>query len=309
MRFIGAVGLCLILVPAALTVGQTITVGMSLSNGGNVSVSGVETIVETARPATLSGRLTTATFGWSASPCPAAVKIRFFRPSTPARPIPTFDLVGERGPFAVNEPVRLNPVNGTLFATEAVMLTPPVDVQAGDVVAITNLTSCRGPVFANWVVLAPPPAGPWFAVQGDTPSAMMTPGTQRSGYIFLTASGTSASLGLIGNRFEVRLTATDPRTGAVTQRTPNLITDRSGYFSLPEFTGDSTFPEVIVKMVDATRSPALGGNYWFFHAPLTDVQYVITVTDLLTGSTKSYTNGSTGSGQLCGGVDTSAFRP
>ena len=83
--------------------------------------------------------------------------------------------------------------------------------------------------------------------------------------------------------------------------------DIAGYFSLPDFTGDPRFPEVTVKMVDATRSPALGGDFWFFHAPLTDVQYTLTVKDQHTGAVKTYSNSSASPSQLCGGVDTSAF--
>jgi len=88
---------------------------------------------------------------------------------------------------------------------------------------------------------------------------------------------------------------------------PNPLGSSAGFFSLPDFTGDPTFPEVTVKMVDATGSPALGGDFWFFHAPLTDVQYTLTVEDRTTGAVKTYSNGSSSSGQLCGGVDTSAF--
>jgi hypothetical protein len=77
--------------------------------------------------------------------------------------------------------------------------------------------------------------------------------------------------------------------------------------SLPDFTGDPTFPEVMIKMVDARASPALGGDFWFFHAPLTDVQYTIMVTDTFTGAVKTYTNDSVNPGQLWGEADTSAF--
>ena len=63
----------------------------------------------------------------------------------------------------------------------------------------------------------------------------------------------------------------------------------------------------MIKMVDATGSPALGGDFWFFHAPLTDVQYTITVTDSRFLTVRTYTNTSGSPGQLCGGVDTSAF--
>jgi hypothetical protein len=99
----------------------------------------------------------------------------------------------------------------------------------------------------------------------------------------------------------------NPRNGAVTFGVPNPLGDSAGYFSLPDFTGDPTFPEIMVKMVDATGSPALGGDFWFFHSPLTDVQYTLTVTDQATLAVRTYTNTSGSPGQLCGAADTSAF--
>jgi hypothetical protein len=123
----------------------------------------------------------------------------------------------------------------------------------------------------------------------------------------ILAATDSDGLVLLGGRFSVGLFATDPRTGAISVGVQNTLGDTAGYFSLPDFTGDPTFPEVTVKMVDATGSPALGGDFWFFHAPLTDVQYTLTVTDQTTGTVKTYSNSSGSPGQLCGGVDTSAF--
>ena len=60
-------------------------------------------------------------------------------------------------------------------------------------------------------------------------------------------------------------------------------------------------------VIAATGSPALGGDFWFFHAPLTDLQYTITVTDSRFRTVRTYTSTSGSPGQLCGGVDTSAF--
>ena len=86
------------------------------------------------------------------------------------------------------------------------------------------------------------------------------------------------------------------------------LNDRAGYFSLPDFTGDAAFPEVMIKMADATAAPPpFGGSFWFFHASMTDVTYTITVTDQATGLTRAYSN--SGNGQFCGGADTNAFPP
>ncbi len=116
------------------------------------------------------------------------------------------------------------------------------------------------------------------------------------------ASGTE--LALLGNRFRVTLSAVDPRTGntGVGQAMPQG--DRFGYFSLPDFTGDPAFPEVFVKMADATSS---SGGFWVFHTGLTDVQYTMTVTDTVTGAVKTYQNDRSNPARLCGGSDTAAF--
>jgi hypothetical protein len=194
-----------------------------------------------------------------------------------------------------------------------VTLSPPVDVHAGDLIAVTNLTTCGGPVHANWSLGAPPPVDfTSFTVPGDVTSTVTSgnfgPIAQS---IFLTGSGSGPALGLLGNRFTVTLSATDPRTGVTADGIPSNLgcCGQAGYFSLPSFTGDPMFPEVTVKMVDATRVPALGGTFWFFYSALTDVQYTLTVTDQMNGRTRTYSNISGGPGQLCGGADTSAFPP
>jgi hypothetical protein len=105
---------------------------------------------------------------------------------------------------------------------------------------------------------------------------------------------------LLGNRFRVDLTATDPRTGAHATGHSNPQADRFGYFSLPELTGDPTLPEILVKMVDATSLP--GGGFWVFYSGLTDLRYELTVSDTLTGRTSDYRSDG-----LCGAADTSAF--
>ena len=76
--------------------------------------------------------------------------------------------------------------------------------------------------------------------------------------------------------------------------------DRFGFFSLPEVTGDPKFPEVIVKMIDAT---ALDGNFWFFHTGLTSLSYTLTVTDSMTTVSRTYESAT----PFCGGADTHAF--
>jgi hypothetical protein len=288
---------------------QTLSVGTSGIYDGNVSPAGVVTAIEDSG-ANFDGTATSATFGWSTSPCLAAVKIKFFRPVSVFGTLIQFDFLAERGPFGVTQAVQttdpfLPPV------TQTVTLAPPVSLHAGDLIAIANLTTCGGPTRATVFT----PAG--FPIDLTLPPALVVPGDVTSTIprgsipfteaVFVFASGPSPVLPLLNSRFRVTLQATDPRNGAIAVGVPNRIGNAAGYFSLPDFTGDPSFPEVMIKMVDATGSPALGGDFWFFHAPLTDVQYTLTVTDQTTGAVQTYSNSSGSPGQLCGGVDTSAF--
>lgn len=113
---------------------------------------------------------------------------------------------------------------------------------------------------------------------------------------------------LLGSRFGFTLAAQDTRTGVAVAGHAVPQTDRFGYFSLPDLTGDSQFPEVAIKMVDATLAPPpFGGAFWVFYSPLPDVPYTLAVTDQTTGAVKIYSSTPSGPGQLCGGADTNAF--
>ena len=116
----------------------------------------------------------------------------------------------------------------------------------------------------------------------------------------------SPALSLLGGRFRATLRATDPRTGHSAEGEAVPRADGFGYFSLPGFTGDPGFPEVFVKMTDATALP--GGSFWVFHTGLTDVEYTLTVTDQATSVVKTYGRGAPAGAEHCGDADTSAFR-
>ena len=51
---------------------------------------------------------------------------------------------------------------------------------------------------------------------------------------------------------------------------------------------------------------AINGRFWFFYGALSDVDYQITVTDTVTGDSRTYHNPP---GEICGAADTDAFRP
>lgn len=90
---------------------------------------GPVTAVDLASPANASGTVTSAAFSYSVTPCPATVKIKFFRPSGG-----TLNFLAERGPFNVT----------TL--TQTVSLAPGVAVQVGDLVGIARVLDCGSPV-------------------------------------------------------------------------------------------------------------------------------------------------------------------
>jgi photosystem II stability/assembly factor-like uncharacterized protein len=107
---------------------------------------------------------------------------------------------------------------------------------------------------------------------------------------------------LFGSRFRLELTAIDPRTSVAIEASAVPGNDRSGYFTFPDLTGDALFPEVMVKMVDATSLP--GSGYWVFYAGMTHALYTLKITDTTTGLSREYSGED-----FCGGTDLSGFLP
>src|SRR5207302_3096594 len=109
------------------------------------------TVIDTSSPANRDGYARDATFLWSNAPCPRAVKIKFFRPVQTVTGW-NYDFVTERGPFDVEQ------------TTQTVVLDPPASLQAGNLVAITSLTPCGGPVKGE--------GGESIAVAGDVETSL-----------------------------------------------------------------------------------------------------------------------------------------
>ncbi len=102
---------------------------------------------------------------------------------------------------------------------------------------------------------------------------------------------------LVGGRFALELVAQSH--GLWNSAAAHTLTDRAGYFGFGAVTGDATFPEIVVKMLP---EGALGpGGPALFHASLTTLPYVLTLTDTLTGQQHVY-SGNEGEA-LCGGSD------
>src|SRR4051812_24798626 len=96
------------------------------------------TMIDLSHPATADGAVASASVRWGGGSCTAAFKVKFLRPSS-SLTLTTFTLVAERGPF--------NAVAGRNQLT----LTPPVDVKAGDLIAVTSLVpfaTCGSPFSA-----------------------------------------------------------------------------------------------------------------------------------------------------------------
>jgi hypothetical protein len=117
-------------VAASVALAQTVNVGNLPANPNFGFNQTPVTLIDLSNAANASGTLTNAAFTWSVTPCPAAAKLKFFRPT----PSGGFTLLAERGPYDVTS------------LTSFVILSPPVAVQAGDLIGITRLTPCGSPV-------------------------------------------------------------------------------------------------------------------------------------------------------------------
>jgi len=101
------------------------------------------------------------------------------------------------------------------------------------------------------------------------------------------------TLSLLEGRFSVTLSAYSSHHNSTEPGVAVAKTDRYGYFTLPGFTGDATFPEVYVKMVDFR---ALTGDFVLFYSGLTSLDYILTVTDEVTGEIRTIQS----AGDFCG---------
>lgn len=112
---------------------------------------------------------------------------------------------------------------------------------------------------------------------------------------------TDGRLCLNQGRFEVSLSAKDPRTGNTGAGQPVRQNDIFGYFSIPELTQNPSNPEVFVKILDGRD---FNGKFWVFYGSLTDFELSLTVLDTQTQATKTYTRPG---GEACGEYDVGAF--
>ena len=115
---------------------------------------------------------------------------------------------------------------------------------------------------------------------------------------------TANRLCLLGNRFAIDVSFIDPNirdpevdpegTGTVAS---SLGTKNTGFFWF--FNQENI--ELAVKVLDGR---GINGRFWLLYGGLSDVEYEITVTDMVTGESKPYRNEA---GSICGEIDTLAF--
>jgi hypothetical protein len=113
-----------------------------------------------------------------------------------------------------------------------------------------------------------------------------------------TANDTTLCLN--GGRFQVRTIFSAPSlniSNAPAHAVP--LTSDTGYFWF--FSASNV--ELVLKAVDGR---AFNNHFWVFYGALSDVEYTITVTDMVTGAVKTYSNTA---GHLASVADTAAFVP
>ena len=110
------------------------------------------------------------------------------------------------------------------------------------------------------------------------------------------ACGDSHTLCLSNSNYAVTVqwATTDGRTGSGKAVT---LTSDTGYF----WFFNSANVELVIKVLDAR---GINGKHWVFYGALSDVSYTITITNRLTGVSRTYTNTQ---GNLASVADTQAF--
>src|SRR3954463_16054111 len=124
MKSSARIAVVLILFAASASHAQQVLVGQMNPRSEVFFTSSVAgTLIDTNNPANATGVLNTATVQWmtNVSPCATTFRIRFYRQPTAGN----LTMVAERGPFTA-----------TTGAAMSIPLTPPVSVNAGDLIGV-----------------------------------------------------------------------------------------------------------------------------------------------------------------------------
>lgn len=120
------ISLCILL--ALPIAAQTVTAGSQSVTAGTVvnNAAAPFTLVDLSHPVTANGSIAYVSVMWGGGSCSSAYKVKILRPSS-STALGNFILVAERGPFNVQA------------GRNRVQLTPPIDVEKGDLLAIVML--------------------------------------------------------------------------------------------------------------------------------------------------------------------------
>jgi hypothetical protein len=126
------------------------------------------------------------------------------------------------------------------------------------------------------------PGGPGIEDAAARASAEVASLATGSASVTLACNADATTLCLNSNRFQVRVTwnTTDGRTGS---GQAVALTGDTGYFWF--FSPNNV--EMVIKVVDGRP---VNGNFWVFAGGLTNVNAIITVTDMQTGAVRTYSN-------------------
>lgn len=113
----------------------------------------------------------------------------------------------------------------------------------------------------------------------------------------VSCSAGPQALCLLGGRFRAEVAWRTPHDGGAGNGHAVPQSDGSGFF----WFWSAGSLELAVKLLDGTP---VNGRFWLFYGALTDVEYILTVTDTATGAARTYHNSA---GNLCGSADVTAF--
>ncbi len=199
-------------------------------------------------------------------------------------------------------------VNGNLWFFYGALSTVEYEIRVTDLESDTtrtyhNLpgTICgKGDTTAFPVTVAPLSGGSGASSVGGAYAALAIddPASAAGPQSVAAAATDPNALYLLGGRFEVSVDWTDQHHGDATGiGRPVPGTDTAGYFWF--FNKDNL--ELVVKLIDART---VDGKFWVFWGGLSDVKYRVSVHDLVTDKTWTYTNPA---GSICGGYNGNPF--
>jgi polysaccharide biosynthesis protein PslG len=182
----------------------------------------------------------------------------------------------------------------------------PTVVRAG---AMSADEAGLGPVgpWGRWLAIEAPAGTPRAGVAAAGSGAPTGAGAGASAGTSAgaLAGAESAAAGCVSDATDVCLLAGRFQVSVTWQTTAGMA-GSGGAAALSDETGTFAFfdPNAVDLVVKVLDGRALTGKFWFFYGALTNVEYTITLTDTVTGSSKQYHNAQ---GNLCGLGDTSAL--